>query len=90
MFRGEIGDWLILFGILGLLANFWWSYANWKAHNVNQKNFQLSAEIREQALDDAAAIRTNDFRVCKTCGRIVQGFCGTCAINFPQGAVKVD
>jgi hypothetical protein len=81
MFRGEIGDWLILFGILGGLANLWWTLANWKAHKVNLDEMKLSQEIREHALQDAALIQSNKFRVCETCGRIVQGFCGTCAIS---------
>jgi hypothetical protein len=75
------GEIAILIGLAMALGNFYWSYANFKAHKVNLDEMKLSNEIREHALQDAALIQSNKFRVCETCGRIVQGFCGTCAVG---------
>jgi hypothetical protein len=84
------GEFVILACLLLGLGNFWWSYANWKAHKVNLDEMKLSQEIREHALQDAALIQSNKFRVCETCGRIVQGFCGTCAISACSPAKTGD
>jgi hypothetical protein len=71
--------------VIGLALNIAAAYRNWNNAKQNTVGFNLAhrlraeaQQIRDKAVSEALQFRADRFKVCETCGKIVQGLCLEC------------
>ena len=69
----------VLANILFFGLNLGFLYNNWR---VRKKARELCI-LAHRIYDDALEFRAGEYKLCKTCGRIVQGICLECTTNLP-------
>lgn len=79
MLAGRVLTVLVVINFLWFVVNAAWTTLNNGRLTVTRKLLNEAADIRDQAINDAVLIRANEFKVCKTCGKIVQGVCEKCS-----------
>ena len=76
-----VGKVLVVLNLLWMAANIWISWINARQNAANNKHSIQLNEMRVEAMNQALEIQSQEFKVCKTCGKIVQGLCMSCAMQ---------
>jgi len=76
MLVGDLALLVALVNILALGLNIGWMYNNWRVRKQANNYLILAHRIHDDAL-------AGEYKLCSSCGRIVQGICLQCTANLP-------
>jgi hypothetical protein len=71
-----------------LLFNFSLSWQNLNWRKRERELFLQAEALVKQAEETLAQARSCEYKVCPTCGKIVQGVCLTCLQAVPSNAIE--
>jgi hypothetical protein len=79
-----VGDWVVnLFVSVNcclLLGNAWWMWRLYKQQQEAKRMRMEAQEMLSEVINEVTAMRADEYKVCKSCGKIVQGICERCLV----------
>jgi ABC-type nickel/cobalt efflux system permease component RcnA len=82
MWDGDYVVWLFAFANCLLLAmNIWWMWRQLKRAKETLRMRMEAHVMLSEVINEVTSMRADEYKVCKSCGKIVQGICERCLMQ---------